>query len=551
MPEMGFFARLEARCREADSLLCIGLDPRVGWQTVPGRLTTAEKSTLQEAALEAALEAREFCMRLVEATADQAAAFKPNSAYFEALGAAGIEVLQQVIAAIPPEIPVILDAKRGDIASTAQAYARAVFEIMGAAAVTASPYLGYDSLEPFFAYPERGVFLLCKTSNPGSSDLQDLRLFEYSEHQADTRVFEAVARLAVEWSRQPKGGYLPGNYLPESNLGLVVGATHPEALRRVRAIAPQLWILAPGVGAQGGDLQAALWSGLRADGLGLLLPVSRQVAGADDPRQAALQLRQAINRQRQRFIEESEQERLEIEEKDRPIFVMPGISVEKPAGNLSGANLAETGLPGVLEALLLRKKLAAGLLAAGCIRFGSFKLKSGMESPIYIDLRLLAGYPALLKDVASAYLPVLTRLVFDRIAALPYAALPIATAISLQASWSMIYPRKEVKAYGTRAEIEGVYQPGERVVVVDDLITTGESKFEAVERLRAAGLLVQDIVVLIDRQSGADRVLQQAGLTLHTVFTLGELLDIWETDGSVAPEDITAARALIQPSTLL
>ncbi|MDD2922080.1 MAG: orotate phosphoribosyltransferase, partial [Anaerolineales bacterium] len=147
--------------------------------------------------------------------------------------------------------------------------------------------------------------------------------------------------------------------------------------------------------------------------------------------------------------------------------------------------------------------LADELLAAGCIKFGEFTLKSGLKSPIYIDLRRIISYPKLLERIGAAYLPLLADLKFERIAGLPYAAIPIATAVSLQGNYPMIYPRKEVKTYGTKAEIEGEYYAGETVVVIDDLATTGGSKFEAIEKLTGAGLVVKDVVVLIDRQSGA------------------------------------------------
>ena len=252
----GFFSRLEARARQIDSLLCVGLDPHPADLPAP-----------------TAAAARDFCLRLIEATADQAAAFKPNAAFFEAFGPDGWAALREVIAAVPDGIPVILDAKRGDIASTAEAYAQSAFAGLGADAITLSPYLGRDSLTPFLADPQRGVFLLCKTSNPGAADLQDLPLAGAS---AQT-LCEQVADLARAWNAN-------------DNLGLVVGATHPEALRRVRQVAPELWILAPGVGAQGGDLDAALRAGLRADGLGLLVPVSRAISRAANPRQAAVDL---------------------------------------------------------------------------------------------------------------------------------------------------------------------------------------------------------------------------------------------------------------------
>jgi uridine monophosphate synthetase len=474
---MGFFTRLEARVRSINTLLCVGLDPH------PADL---EAPTPQAA--------RDFCLQIIEATADVAAAFKPNSAFFEAFGSAGMQVLVEVISAIPAGIPVILDAKRGDIASTAEAYAQAAFSIMKADAITLNPYLGKDSLDPFLKDPERGVFLLCKTSNPGAADLQDLYL---AEGENRYKLYEQVAVLAQAWNRQ-------------DNLGLVVGATQIEALQRVRAIAPDLWILAPGVGAQGGHLAQALHAGLRSDGMGLLLPVSRAISQAKHPRQAAIELCEAIREGVQIHL-------------NQPIPNKPSIQ-EK------------------MELMIL----ADSLLAAGCIKFGKFTLKSGLESPIYIDLRQIISYPELLSQVGAAYLPILRKLEFSRLAGLPYAAIPIATAVSLLGGWPMIYPRKEVKTHGTKAEIEGLYTTGEQVVVVDDLATTGGSKFEAIEKLTAAGLIVSDVVVLIDRQSGASQALADAGYKMHSIFTLTELLNYWAANRKVPAEQIQATREFLK-----
>ena len=190
-------------------------------------------------------------------------------------------------------------------------------------------------------------------------------------------------------------------------------------------------------------------------------------------------------------------------------------------------------------------KIADNLLEAGCIKFGEFTLKSGLKSPIYIDLRRIITYPKLLEQVGKAYLPLLEKLHFDRIAGLPYAAIPIATAISLAGNYPMIYPRKKVKAYGTKAEIEGEYHPDEIVVVIDDLATTGGSKFEAIEKLTSAGLVVKDVVVLVDRQSGAKESLAKAGYTMHAVMTIREMLDHWDNTGKVAKEKIEATRAFL------
>jgi uridine monophosphate synthetase len=184
-------------------------------------------------------------------------------------------------------IPVILDAKRGDIASTAEAYANSAFGYLGADCITLNPYLGKDSIEPFIQDQEKGVFLLCKTSNPGSSDLQDLIVGKKDNGKTNTApspflfLYEYIAGLAQGWNTR-------------NNIGLVVGATYPETLARVRAAAPDLWFLSPGVGTQGGDLGSALKAGLRRDGKGMLINVSRLIARVDDPRRAAAELRDSI-----------------------------------------------------------------------------------------------------------------------------------------------------------------------------------------------------------------------------------------------------------------
>ncbi len=190
--------------------------------------------------------------------------------------------------------------------------------------------------------------------------------------------------------------------------------------------------------------------------------------------------------------------------------------------------------------------LADGLLSAGCIKFGEFTLKSGLKSPIYIDLRQIITYPKLLEQIGQAYLPLLKELKFERLASLPYAAIPIATAISLAGNYPMIYPRKEAKAYGTKAEIEGEYHAGETAVIIDDLATTGGSKFEAIEKLTGAGLVVKDVVVLVDRQSGAKESLEQAGYTMYAVLTITQLLDHWEGNGRVGKDKIEETRNFLK-----
>ena len=190
--------------------------------------------------------------------------------------------------------------------------------------------------------------------------------------------------------------------------------------------------------------------------------------------------------------------------------------------------------------------LADGLLDAGCIKFGEFTLKSGLKFFFYIDLRQIITYPKLLEQIGQAYLPLLKELKFERLAGLPYAAIPIATAISLAGNFPMIYPRKEAKAYGTKAEIEGEYHSGETAVIIDDLATTGGSKFEAIEKLTGAGLVVKDVVVLVDRQSGAKESLEQAGYAMHAVLTITQLLDYWEGNGRVGRDKIEETRNFLK-----
>jgi uridine monophosphate synthetase len=474
---MGFFRQLQATATRNNSLLCVGLDPR------PERY--AEDVLSQSDPIFA------FNQQIIDATRDLVCAYKPNYAFYEAQGLDGLRALRQTVEYIGDDIPVILDAKRGDIGSTAAAYAQAAYEVWGAGAVTVTPYLGSDSVTPFAAYKDRGVFLLCHTSNPSASELQTLDC-------GGEPLYHRIARLAQEW---------------DGAIGLVIGATYPGALRAVRAIAPQAWFLVPGIGAQGGDLEGTIAAGLREDGLGLTISISRGVCHAPDPRAAAAQYRDQINAAR-----ESSLSRLCEPSPPLGLFVSQrGYAPSSPAG-------------GTEEELIL------DLARIGAVRLGQFTLRSGKTSPIYIDLRLLASHPDVLQNVASAYADLLQGLTFDRVAGIPYAALPIGTAVALQTGSPLIYPRKEAKSYGTRRAIEGVFEAGERVVVLDDLITTGGSKMEAIAPLEEAGLVVEDVVVLIDRESGGREELARQGYRLHAVFTLRRALDVLVAHGEISEE---------------
>jgi orotidine-5'-phosphate decarboxylase len=264
-------AKLAEASRRNGSLLCVGIDPDP--RLAPPALVARDGWVAR------------FALGIVEATADLACAIKPNLGFFEALGDEGYRGLRALMDGMPKHVVSVGDAKRGDIGNTAEAYATALFDRWGFDAATVSPYLGGDSLAPFLARRDRGVFLLCKTSNPGSGDFQDLDVTWRGETMP---LYEVVARRAVEWDAA-------------GNLGLVVGATYPAQLERVRSIAPELPLLVPGIGAQQGDVNASVAAGLDARGGGMLLNASRGILYAsrgDDwqaaARDAALALRASI-----------------------------------------------------------------------------------------------------------------------------------------------------------------------------------------------------------------------------------------------------------------
>jgi orotidine-5'-phosphate decarboxylase len=225
-----------------------------------------------------------FLRGIVEATRDLVCCYKPNLAFFEALGLAGHTALHQLLrSTLPPDIPVLIDAKRGDTPQTMRAYARAIFDELDADAVTLSPYLGGDSVAPFFAYPDRGVFILCKTSNPGAGEIQDLVV------DGGDPLFLRVARRALGWDKH-------------GTLGLVVGATYPSDVAAVRRVAPRAPILLPGVGAQAGDLERSVQAAVDHEGDGAIVNTSRGLLYASHgpdwqaaARAEALRARSAIN----------------------------------------------------------------------------------------------------------------------------------------------------------------------------------------------------------------------------------------------------------------
>jgi uridine monophosphate synthetase len=465
MSTHGFFSFLNDASRRNDSLLCVGLDPPL------------------DLPAESVVRAN---LRIIDAAASWVCAVKPNAAFYEARGAQGWEALQATIRhAHARGLPVILDVKRGDISSTAEAYAQASFDVLEADAVTASPFLGRDSVEGFSARSDKGVFLLCHTSNPGAKDLQELSV-------EGMPLYKRIAAMACSWNSR-------------DNIGLVVGATYAHLLAGVREVAPELWFLLPGVGAQGGDLEASLGAGLDARGSKVLVNVSRTIWHAADPQAAARELRDRIN------------------------------ACRRPVAHSVPARVG------------LVDQIAVGLHDLGAVRFGSFTLKSAKTSPVYIDLRLLVSDPRLMATAARAMAGILEGLQFDRIAAIPYGGLPIGQAAALATGRPLLYPRREIKDYGTKKLIEGAFAAGETVVVLDDLVTTGASKLEAIEPLVAAGLKVTDVVVLVDREQGGKKELSDRGLTLHSIMTVSDLLEALVRHGRITNQvrsDVRRALAI-------
>jgi orotidine-5'-phosphate decarboxylase len=271
---LSFREKLEEAWRRSGSLLCIGLDPD------PSVLPIEDVAA--------------FNIAIIEATSDLVCAYKPNVAFYEALGPErGYAALRKTLAAVPAHIITLADAKRGDVEHTARAYARAIFDDLGFDAATVNPYLGGDSIEPWIERPGHGAIIVCRTSNPGAGDLQDVLVQDV--HGARP-LYEVVAARAGEWDRF-------------GNVGLVTGATYPSEMRRLRELQPDMPFLVPGIGAQGGSLRESVEAGLDARGSGLLVSTSRGVTYAskggdfaEAARREAMRLRDAINEVRRAMV---------------------------------------------------------------------------------------------------------------------------------------------------------------------------------------------------------------------------------------------------------
>ena len=267
---MNFISKLKKRWDSADSLLCVGLDPQI--DRIPEVLRSKHSPYF------------EFCKEIVDATHEFVCAFKPQAAYFSAVGAEKeLEQLINYIKNVYPEIPVILDAKRGDIGSTAALYAQEAYQRYGADAVTVNPYLGFESIEPYMNYSDKGIVVLCRTSNAGSDWLQ--------KSETDSiPVYQRVAQQVAEWNEAEQ-------------FILVTGATYPEELGRVRQIVGDMPLLVPGIGAQGGDIEAVLKNGLNKESTGLIISSSREILYAHEKVEHLVDISQGLTASRQVAID--------------------------------------------------------------------------------------------------------------------------------------------------------------------------------------------------------------------------------------------------------
>jgi len=265
---MDFADKLLEAVERNQSLVCVGLDP--------------------DPELMPQMRLFDFNKAIIDVTSDLVCAYKPNLAFYEALGVEGLTALQRTVDYIPDDIPVIGDAKRGDIGNTARAYAKALFETLGFDAATVNPYLGYDSIEPFINYRDKAVFILCRTSNPGALDFQALTYWSGGPDSKQEPLFKLVAQKAKEWNKN-------------NNIGLVVGATYPEELKEIRQLCPEMTLLIPGIGAQGGGLDSAVRYGVDAEGKKAIFSSSRQILYASKGSDFALAARRAADELRCRI----------------------------------------------------------------------------------------------------------------------------------------------------------------------------------------------------------------------------------------------------------
>ncbi|MCL4418560.1 orotidine-5'-phosphate decarboxylase [Patescibacteria group bacterium] len=489
-----FGTKLERLQRKVGPL-CIGLD--TDWSKVPGEFKELgrEEGTFQ------------FNKTIIDSTFDLVCAFKPNTAFYEddPQAEAALERTVGYIHTKYPYIPVIGDIKRADIGNTNTGHIRTAFDRYGFDAVTVNPWLGQEALKPFLDMEDKGIIAVVKTSNPGSEEFQDLPVSinrVATNREELLELYEAVGNtempmyLAMAWR-------ISRFWNKNNNCSIVVGATYPEDLSLVRKIAPNMQILLPGIGTQGGEVQTTVANGMDQNGQGMIMNASRSVIFAT--REEGESVGDAARREAEKLREEINYYR------------------ENPEGMTSS-----------------QKELADALLEIGAVKFGAFKLKlheknpTAPLSPIYIDLRVLRSAPPEIKLLAcKVYRDLMKNLSFDLLADVPTAITPIVSVLSQITGIPMVTPRTDKKSYGSGAQIDGAFRRSDTAVLIDDLITEGDSKFPAIEVLEGSGINVRDIVFLVDREQGGVQLLEKKGYRCYAAFTISNLLRYYLRSGRI------------------
>jgi len=481
---MGFFVQLTEAIAEHQSLLVTGLDPNQEMlQSWAVRRGMANRSFLSQA--------RHWIKAVIEETAPHVCAYKPSLGFYQALGPVGLELLLEVRDLVPRDLPLIIDAKHGDLNSSS-ALAHYLFTDLGADAVTLSPLAGQDIAAPFLLYADKGVVITCRSSNPAARRIQ-----YYPSEEAP--LFLQIVRECQLWAT------------PEQLL-LEVGTSDPAVLAQVRQAAPQRFLILRSIWGEEERLEGLLQAGLSEAADGLLLPLPQNLLVEDDLGSKAEALKRQINEGRERWLESRHQQ----DAQSCTVWLPPSGGAADPLASL------------IVE-----------LFDIGCLLFGEYVQASGAVFNYYIDLRQIISDPNLFHRVLHSYAELLRQLQFDRIAGIPYGSLPTATGLSLMLHKPLIYPRKEVKAHGARRLIEGDFQEGDQVVVVDDILITGGSVLEGVGKLQSSGLVVRDVVVFIDHGGQRDRQAKQrlaeAGLNLHAVLDIERITRVLLQQGRLSP----------------
>ncbi|MCC0178919.1 bifunctional orotidine-5'-phosphate decarboxylase/orotate phosphoribosyltransferase [Waterburya agarophytonicola K14] len=472
---MNFTDKLNQAIATNHSLLIVGLDPNPEMMLL--KYLSEDNNTLIER-----IEA--WLLWVIQSTCDRVCAYKPTLGFYQALGIPGLQLLERILTAIPPSLPIILDAKHSDL-NTSSVFARTIFTQWRVDAVTLTPYAGQDHSAPFLVYSDKSVFILAHTSNPQAEVLQRYPNLEQP-------FYLKVVEEAQSWAT------------PEQ-LYLEVGTTNTETLTKIRAIAPERTILLRSLWSNNNNLESLIKIGLNSTGEGLLIPIPQDLLANNTLAEEVAHLNQTINNYRQKKC-------------DR-------------------AATCEIWTPDVC--LLDRhphQDLILELFDIGCLLFGEYVQASGATFSYYIDLRKIISNPHIFNQVLKAYSDIVETLEFDRIAGIPYGALPTATGLALNLQRPMIFPRKEVKAHGTRRLIEGNFNPGETVVVIDDILISGKSVMEGADKLKSAGLKIKDIVVLIDHEGGVKDRLASNGYCAHSVLGISEITETLYQSGRIDRE---------------